>query len=264
MPEFLQQLLDILHDLPGFLDSFVKDHGVWVYVLLFAIIFAETGLVIMPFLPGDSLLFAAGAVAARDVGLNVWVLAIVLIVAAVVGDAVNYHLGRWIGPKIFSRGAKEGDDSSIGPPAASAKGLRRVLELALNRKHLDRAHAFFEKYGGKAVVLARFVPIVRTFIPFVAGAGAMNYSRFVFYNVLGALLWVGICVGAGWYFGNFEWVKKNFEAVLIAIIVISLIPLVVEYILAKRKGHGAASGPAAASVPSPSSSSMAADTPPSP
>jgi len=245
MPELLQQLLDVLHDLPTFLDSFVKDHGIWVYVLLFAIIFAETGLVVMPFLPGDSLLFAAGAVAARDVGMNVWILSIVLIVAAVLGDAVNYHLGRWIGPKVFSRGSEPGTKpvDSSAPPTASAASTKmpstfqRLLEKALNRKHLDRAHAFFEKYGGKAVVLARFVPIVRTFIPFVAGAGAMNYSRFAFYNVLGAVLWVGICVGAGWYFGNFEWVKKNFEAVLIAIIVISLIPLVIEFILAKRKGH---------------------------
>lgn len=271
MPEFIQQLLDILHDLPAFLDSFVKDHGIWVYVLLFAIIFAETGLVVMPFLPGDSLLFAAGAVAARDVGMNVWVLSIVLIVAAVLGDAVNYHLGRWIGPKVFSRGASDraageraarasepASSSALSEasatPAKSPSTLQRLLEKALNRKHLDRAHAFFDKYGGKAVVLARFVPIVRTFIPFVAGAGAMNYSKFAFYNVLGAVLWVGICVGAGWYFGNFEWVKKNFEAVLIAIIVISLIPLVIEFILAKRKGHAkpAESKPAPAeSTPAP-------------
>lgn len=255
MPDFLRQLLEILRDLPTFLDGFVADHGIWVYALLFAIIFAETGLVILPFLPGDSLLFAAGAVAARG-HMNPWLLALVLIVAAVLGDAVNYHLGRWIGPKVFSRGAGEraarASESSVAatasdtsaastavslPPARAASTFQRLLEKALNRKHLDRAHAFFDQYGGKAVVLARFVPIVRTFIPFVAGAGAMNYSKFAIYNVVGAVLWVGICVGAGWYFGNFEWVKHNFEAVLVAIIVVSLIPLAVEFILSRRKGH---------------------------
>lgn len=249
MPEFLQPILDILHDLPGFLDEFVRNNGIWVYVLLFAIIFAETGLVIMPFLPGDSLLFAAGAVAARG-SMNPWVLSIVLIIAAILGDAVNYHLGKWIGPRVFNRGTPKDQASpslastEAAPPASTAatgrnSPLQRLLEKALNKKHLDRAHAFFEKYGGKAVVLARFVPIVRTFIPFVAGAGAMNYGRFVYYNVLGAVLWVGICVGAGWFFGNIPWVQKNFEAVIIAIIVVSLIPLAVEFILAKRRAAAA-------------------------
>jgi membrane-associated protein len=259
MPEFLQPILDILHDLPTFLDGFVADHGFWVYALLFAIIFAETGLVIMPFLPGDSLLFAAGAVAARG-SMNPWVLSLVLIVAAVLGDAVNYHIGRWIGPRVFRLGPSDaaappggpGPDGAASPalavPPPSRSALKRFLVLALNRKHLERAHAFFEKYGGKAVVLARFVPIVRTFIPFVAGAGAMNYSRFVFYNITGAILWVGICVGAGWFFGNMPWVQKNFEAVLIAIIVISLVPLVVEYILARRRAR-AAPEPAAEAPP---------------
>lgn len=255
MPEFVNQLLEILHDLPTFLDGFVADHGIWVYVLLFAIIFAETGLVILPFLPGDSLLFAAGAVAARG-SMNPVLLAMVLIIAAVIGDAVNYHIGRWVGPRVFSRGQQaklvaavpHGTDAPPIPATRPTSRLSRLLEKALNRKHLDRAHAFFERYGGKAVVLARFVPIVRTFIPFVAGAGAMNYSRFAFYNVLGAILWVGICIGAGWYFGNFEWVKKNFEAVIIAIIVVSLIPLAVEYILARRRGH---TKPAIAGVPPP-------------
>lgn len=238
MLELLEPILEILRDLPTFLDGFVEKHGIWIYVLLFAIIFAETGLVIMPFLPGDSLLFAAGAVAARG-GMNPWALSIVLIVAAVIGDAVNYHIGKWVGPRVFNRGA------SIIPRAPGERQTRMswLMEKTLNRKHLDRAHAFFEKYGGKAVVLARFVPIVRTFVPFVAGAGAMKYSRFVFYNVFGAFLWIGICVGGGWYFGNIPWVQRNFEAVIIAIIVVSLIPLVVEYILAKRRA--AIAGPAA-------------------
>jgi membrane-associated protein len=211
----IDQFLQLFRDLPGFLDGFIQEHGLWVYVLLFAIIFAETGLVIMPFLPGDSLLFTVGAIAARG-SMNVWAISLLLIVAGVLGDAVNYHLGKYFGPRIF-----RGEGTT---------GFARLI----NRKHLDRAHAFFEKYGGKAVILGRFVPIVRTFVPFVAGAGAMNYSKFFLYNVLGAILWIGVCVGAGWYFGNIEWVKKNFEAVVLGIIVVSVIPVFVEIIIAKR------------------------------
>lgn len=222
MHELLDNLKDILRDLPGFLDGFTQNHGVWVYVLLFAIIFAETGLVIMPFLPGDSLLFAVGAISARG-SLNVWLIALVLIAAAILGDAVNYHIGKWLGPQVFKAGA---DDT--------------LYERMLNRRHLERAHEFFKAYGGKAVIMARFVPIVRTFVPFVAGAGAMKYSRFVLYNVMGAVMWVGVCVGAGYAFGEMEFVKKNFEAVIIAIIVISLIPMAVEYFLAKRRAARAA------------------------
>ena len=218
----MDQILAILHDLPGFLDGFIADYGAWVYALLFAIIFAETGLVIAPFLPGDSLLFTVGALAAREnAQINIWLVSFLLLIAAILGDAVNYHIGRFIGPRVFRK------------EATSAKPT--LLEKLLNRKHLDRAHAFFEKYGGKAVILARFVPIVRTFIPFVAGAGAMNYSKFFLYNVVGAVAWVGICVGAGWFFGNIPWVQKNFEAVIIMIIVISVIPIGVELVLAKVK-----------------------------
>jgi membrane-associated protein len=216
----IDQLLAILHDLPGFLDGFIADYGAWVYALLFAIIFAETGLVVAPFLPGDSLLFTVGALAARG-SMNIWLVSFLLLVAAVLGDAVNYHIGRFIGPRVFKK------------EATGAKPT--LLEKLLNRKHLDRAHAFFEKYGGKAVILARFVPIVRTFIPFVAGAGAMNYSKFFLYNVVGAIAWVGICVGAGWIFGNHPWVQENFEAVILAIIVVSIIPMAVEFVLAKVK-----------------------------
>jgi membrane-associated protein len=222
----MDQFLAIFKDLPAFLDSFIASHGTGVYVLLFAIIFAETGLVILPFLPGDSLLFAVGAVAARG-SLDVWSITFVLIVAAIIGDAVNYHAGKFIGPRVFK--SQPGTGSSW-------------LERALNRKHLDRAHEFFETYGGKAVILGRFVPIVRTFVPFVAGAGAMNYSKFFLYNVVGAILWVGICIGAGWYFGGFEWVKKNFEMVVLAIIVISLIPVALEFVLSKRRAAAAALG----------------------
>ncbi len=213
----LDQLREILSDLPKFLDGFVLNHGLWVYALLFAIIFVETGLVIMPFLPGDSLLFAVGAVAARGT-MNPWLISIVLIIAAILGDAVNYHIGKWLGPQVFRAGA---DDT--------------LYERMLNRRHLARAHEFFETYGGKAIILARFVPIVRTFIPFVAGAGAMTYSKFFFYNVIGAVAWVGLCVGAGYAFGNVKFVQDNFEAVLIAIVVVSCIPVAVEFILARRR-----------------------------
>jgi len=216
----IQQLLDIFRDIPGFLDGFIADYGLWVYVLLFAIIFVETGIVIMPFLPGDSLLFTVGALAARpNAAMNVWVVSGILIVAAVLGDAVNYHIGKFLGPRIF-----RGEGTT---------GFARLI----NRKHLERAHEFFEKYGGKAVILARFVPIVRTFVPFVAGAGAMTYSKFVLYNITGGIAWVGICVAAGFWFGNIEFVKNNFEAVIIGIIVVSVIPIVVEVILEKRRSR---------------------------
>lgn len=222
------QLLEIFRDLPKFLEGFVQDHGLWVYGLLFSIIFVETGLVIMPFLPGDSLLFTVGALSApgeaRDPILSFWWAFGLLVVAAVLGDAVNYHAGKFIGPRVFK-----------SEPGAGATRLERML----NRKHLQRAHAFFEKYGGKAVILGRFVPVVRTFVPFVAGAGAMNYSRFAVYNVVGALLWVGLCMAAGWWFGNIPWVRKNFEAVVVGIVVVSVLPVVVELWLERRKVRAA-------------------------
>ncbi|MGE4198467.1 MAG: VTT domain-containing protein, partial [Phycisphaerales bacterium] len=221
----MQQLLDILRDMPEFLKGFIQDHGAWVYALLFAIIFAETGLVIMPFLPGDSLLFTVGVLSASG-AMNVWLVSALLIVAAVLGDAVNYHIGKWIGPRVFKY-----------DPASCPPGSARWLIRLLNRKHLDRAHQFYEKYGGKAVVLGRFVPIVRTFVPFVAGAGAMTYRTFVLYNVIGAMLWIGLCVAAGYIFGGYAWVQEHFEAVIVGIIVISLIPVGVEALLAWRRGR---------------------------
>jgi membrane-associated protein len=213
----MDQFLNMFRDLPGFLDSFIQNHGLWVYALLFAIVFCETGLVVTPFLPGDSLLFTVGAVAARG-SMNVWVAAGILFTAAILGNTSNYWIGRFLGPKVFS---KEGSGS--------------LLERMLSKKHLARAHQFYEKYGGKAVILGQFVPIVRTFCPFVAGAGAMNFPRFIAFNLLGATLWIGICTGAGWYFGNIDWVKRHFEAVILGVIVISLIPLAVEVWIQKRK-----------------------------
>jgi len=225
----MTDLLAIFRDLPGFLDGFIAEHGPWVYALLFAIIFAETGLIILPFLPGDSLLFTVGALAARG-SMNVWMISLLLIVAAILGDAVNYHIGKWLGPRVCCR--VPGPDSPW-------------IERAMNRKHLDKANAFYAKYGGKAVILGRFIPIARTFIPFVAGAGAMNYSRFFLYNVVGAVLWVGVCVAAGYFFGNFAWVKSNFEAVVIMIIVISVLPVGIELILERRKSKARAATPTA-------------------
>ena len=225
----MDQLLAIFKDLPAFLEGFVQDHGLWVYALLFAIIFAETGLVILPFLPGDSLLFTVGALAApgesRGPILNLWWSLGLLTFAAIIGDAVNYHIGKWIGPRVFK--SEPGQGSSR-------------LERMLNRRHLQKAHDFFEKYGGKAVILGRFVPIVRTFVPFVAGAGAMTYPKFVLYNIVGAFIWVWVCVGAGWFFGNIPWVRRNFEAVVIGIIVVSVLPVVFEVWMERRKMRRAA------------------------
>jgi membrane-associated protein len=220
--ELFHQFIDLLKHVDTFLESFIQDHGTWVYVLLFAIIFVETGVVIMPFLPGDSLLFAVGMISARSPDLNLWLVMGLLIVAAILGDAVNYHLGKYFGPRLFRFDAVEGQKPTL-------------FIRMLNRKHLMRATEFYERYGGKAVVLGRFVPIVRTFVPFVAGAGAMNYGKFVWFNVMGAVLWVGVCVGAGHLLGEVKWIKDNFEGVVIAIIVVSLLPIAVEWWLAKRR-----------------------------
>src|SRR6476469_2535099 len=213
-------LVDIFLHLDKHLTQFVATYGGWVYALLFLIVFAETGLVVTPFLPGDSLLFAAGALAAAG-GLNVWAVIALLSVAAVLGDAVNYAAGRFVGPRVFSAT----DRSS---------GLHRLL----NREHLQRTHAFFEKYGGKAVVLGRFVPIVRTFVPFVAGAGAMTYARFAVYNVVGGLIWVGICTLAGFAFGTVPIVKNNFSLFALGIVFVSVIPIGIEMIRHRMASSG--------------------------
>ena len=216
--DYLRQLFVLLFDLMRHLGEDAKwkaliDHvgQPTLAVILFAIIFAETGLVILPFLPGDSLLFAIGAIGARDAGLDPWFLAVLLIVAAVLGDAVNYWVGYRLGPRVF---------------ASETSKL-------LNKKHLLRAQEFYEKYGGKTIILARFVPIVRTFAPFVAGIGKMNYFRFFLYNVVGGIVWVVICIGAGVLFGSHPFVKKHFELVIVAIVVISVLPMVVELVRAR-------------------------------
>ncbi len=242
----MDQLLDILFNLNHHLGQLIQEHGVWFYAIAFAIIFLETGVVIAPFLPGDSLLFALGAFTTTDnaenTRLNLWVLIVLLTIAGILGDAVNYAIGKWMGPKIF-RGEGTGFWSRM-----------------LAKRHLDRANAFYAKYGGKAVVLGRFVPIVRTFVPFVAGAGAMNYGKFVFFNIIGSIIWVGLCVFAGHLFGNIPWVKKNFEIVIIGIIVVSLVPFATEWWMHRaavaRERAGAKPGLAGAATGSEGSKSQ--------
>jgi membrane-associated protein len=208
----------ILHLNIETLANFIKAYGMWTYLILFAVIFCETGLVVTPFLPGDSLLFAAGAVSARsDCNLSVTWLFFLLATAAIVGDNVNYWIGRFVGPRAFT-------------------GKSRFLK----REYLDRTHAFFEKYGPKAIVLARFVPIVRTFMPFVAGIGSMNYFKFLAFDIPGGIFWVGIFLFAGHWFGQNEFVSKHFEVVAAAIIVISVLPMVIEYLRARASRRTAA------------------------
>jgi len=209
--------LDVLLHVDRYLLTLVSAYGTWVYLLLFLIVFAETGLVVTPFLPGDSLLFAAGAIAA--VGrLDARVVTVVLIAAAVLGDAVNYAVGRMAGNRILQ--AVE----------ANPRWRRWV-----NPAHVARAHDFFERHGGKAVVMARFVPIVRTFVPFVAGVAEMSYPSFAFYNVAGAVAWVGLCVGSGYIFGNVPVVQDNFSLVALGIVAVSLLPMLVEYLRHRRR-----------------------------
>lgn len=213
----MQTLIDLFIHLDKHLVELAAAYGPWLYGLLFLIVFAETGLVVTPFLPGDSLLFATGALAATGV-LNIWLVVALLLTAAILGDAVNYAIGRYVGPRVFT-----------------AEDQTGMLHKLLNREHLRRAHEFFERYGGKAVVLGRFVPIVRTFVPFVAGAGAMTYGTFAFYNVVGAIAWVGICVGFGYAFGNVPIVRENFSLVALGIIFVSILPAIVELVKARRK-----------------------------
>ena len=210
-------MIDFILHFDKHLAEIVQNYGAWVYGILFAIVFAETGLVVTPFLPGDSLLFAVGAFAATGV-LNPWLSFVLLLAAAISGDAVNYSVGRRIGPPLLGRG---------DGPAFSHR--------LINPDHVKRAHEFFEQHGGKAVVLARFVPIVRTFLPFVAGAAEMSAASFVFYNVTGGLAWVTLCMGAGYLFGNVPIIKDNFSLVTIGIVIVSVLPVVFELIKHKRK-----------------------------
>jgi len=208
--DFVRSVVDFFLHLDEHLNQIVTTYGVWTHLILFAIVFAETGLVVTPFLPGDSLLFAAGALAAIG-SLDLWLLVVLLIGAAVLGDSVNYWVGAWIGPRAFS-------------------GNLRFLR----KDYLERTRAFYEKHGGKTIILARFVPIIRTFAPFVAGVGAMSYPRFIAYNIIGAVLWVGLFVPLGYYFGNMPTVKDNFSLVIFAIIGISVMPIAVEMFRARR------------------------------
>jgi len=207
--EFLTNIIDLFLHLDEYLAGIISNYGAWTYGILFAVIFVETGLVIMPFLPGDSLLFAAGTFAALG-SLNVWFLVGLLFVAAVLGDAVNYTIGHYLGERAYK-----------------IKWIKK--------EYLEKTHAFFEKHGGKAIFLARFVPIVRTFAPFVAGIGRMSYGYFATYNVVGGATWVLTFTLLGYFFGNLEFVKKNFELVIIAIILISVMPMFYEWWKSRRE-----------------------------
>jgi membrane-associated protein len=207
--EFVHFVIDVFVHLDRHLDTVIQDYGVWTYPILFAIIFAETGFVFTPFLPGDSLLFAAGAIAAREL-LNWWLVFVLVGGAAILGDTANYWIGKYLGDYILKRHSRW-----------------------IRKEHLDKTHAFFEKYGGKTIIIARFVPIVRTFAPFVAGLGAMTYSRFIAYNVIGGIGWVLICLGTGYFFGNLQVVKDHFSLVIMAIVIISVMPAMWGYISAR-------------------------------
>ena len=211
--EFISFIIDFILHIDVHLAELVAEYGVWVYGILFLILFCETGLVVTPFLPGDSLLFVAGALAALPSNdLNVHVMVLLMIIAAIIGDAVNYTIGRIFGEKLFKN-----PDSKI-----------------FRRSYLDKTHEFYEKHGGKAIILARFVPIVRTFAPFVAGMGKMSYRHFAFYNVTGALLWVLLFTYAGYLFGDLPIVQKNLKLLIVAIIFISILPGVIEIIRHRR------------------------------
>ena len=207
----MKEIIDFILNIQEHLTEFTRAHGSLIYGLLFLIVFCETGLVVTPFLPGDSLLFAVGALAADPTsGLNIWIAALVLLVAAILGDTVNY----WIGRK-------------------SGGWMMRTFPRIVKPSHIEKTNEFFVRYGGKTIILARFVPIVRTFAPFVAGSGEMDYKRFMFFNVTGAVLWVGLILPAGWFFGNIPVVKENFELVVLGIIGFSVLPMVIEIARAK-------------------------------
>ncbi|MCX7834685.1 MAG: DedA family protein [bacterium] len=208
--EYIAHLIDLIIHLDKHLENIIRQYHYFTYLILFLIIFCETGLVITPFLPGDSLLFAAGTLAAITI-LDPILLFILLTLAAIIGDSVNYSIGLRIGDKVYSKPSK-----------------------IFKKEYLDKTHEFYEKYGGKTIVIARFVPIVRTFAPFVAGVGKMTYSKFLTFNVTGGILWVGLLVSAGYFFGNLPFIKKNFSLVILLIIFLSILPAIIEYLRAKR------------------------------
>jgi membrane-associated protein len=209
--ELFKDLIDFILHIDKHLVELLQQYGAWTYGILFLIIFCETGLVVTPILPGDSLLFAIGALSAQG-GLDIYLVFVLLSIAAIIGDTVNYWIGYTIGPRVFT--------------SESSRWL--------NRKHLERTHMFYEKYGGKTIIIARFMPIVRTFAPFVAGIGRMSYGKFLLYNIVGGIVWIGIFLLAGFWFGNIPVVKRNFTLVIIAIIIISIMPAVIEALRARR------------------------------
>jgi membrane-associated protein len=217
--EFIKSLVDVFLHLDRHLGGVIQHYGQWTYAILFGIIFCETGLVVTPFLPGDSLLFACGAFAAAE-AFDPWVLFGLLSVAAILGDTVNYAIGHYLGPRVFHF-----EDSRF-----------------FKKEHLERTHRFYEKYGGKTIIFARFMPIIRTFAPFVAGIGSMTYWKFLMYNVVGGILWIASFVFGGYYFGNVPIVKKNFTLVILAIIVLSILPGVIEYL--RHPKHNKETAPA--------------------
>lgn len=210
--DVLKQFIDLVLHLDKHLDALVGQYGPWLYAILFVIIFCETGLVVTPILPGDSLLFAVGALSSRPEGLNFFIVVAVLLVAAILGDSVNYWIGYFLGEKLQQR-----------------------FPRLIKQEHIRKTHEFYERYGGKTIIIARFVPIVRTFAPFVAGIGKMTYSRFMLFNVSGALLWICLLVPAGYFFGNLPLVRQNFSAVVLAIIIISILPGVVEFVRERNR-----------------------------
>jgi membrane-associated protein len=214
--DLLRQLIDVFLHIDKHLEEITRNYGAWTNALLFTVVFCETGLVVTPFLPGDSLLFTAGALASLGT-LNVWLLFLLLALAAVLGDSANYAIGKKIGPRAFDGSVK-----------------------FLKQEHLRKTEAFYEKHGKKTIILARFVPIVRTFAPFVAGVGSMTYGTFLAYNVIGGVAWVAICVFSGYFFGNIPVVKKNFSIVVLAIIGISVLPLAWEWWKARKARGGSA------------------------
>ena len=209
--DLLSGFVDVILHLDVHLRELAQTYGAWVYAFLFLIVFLETGVVVTPFLPGDSLLFVAGTIAAAG-ELNVHVLVLILTAAAIAGDSLNYAIGRYLGPRVFRF-----EDSRF-----------------FKRAYVDRTHAFFERHGGKAIIIARFVPIIRTYAPFVAGIGAMNYRRFLMFNVTGAVLWVVLLTYAGFFFGNLPLVRNNLTAVILGIIVLSVMPAIIEFWRARR------------------------------
>jgi len=214
------QIIEFFLHIDKHLGNVITQYGTLSYFILFAVIFMETGFVVTPFLPGDSLIFAAGALAASNGSFQIGWLYLILVIAAVVGDTVNYWIGHAVGPKAFS-------------------GNVRFLK----KEYLDKTHAYFEKYGGKTIIIARFVPIVRTFAPFVAGVGAMTYGKFISYNIVGGLLWVTLFTFGGYFFGNLDFVKHNFSIVIFAIIGISVVPAVIEYLRERNSTKKAPQSP---------------------